>query len=281
MGTSERVLGHFPVAISTSLAFEGLFGYHPETPQVIDPDKPLYLEYDKVCINISTLIRNAMGSFETEDRKGLTPTRVLDVVKTEINTIQSFVKEETNDKLDVWFYICKYPNLNVKYPRALLRELKTDNQLSEWNIEKHIIESLLNDEQYSFINKIDYMFPTEAQTKAVIITHTPLDLLNQYSFLRLALLESHTGKVKLRTHWYTKLRTLPKDVNNFPFNKFTLQMFGDGVMFSAMPLKLRRYVVDLAKKSRWTTTSTKEKIMSDVKHERDPVFEQLVTDLFK
>lgn len=281
MSPNERTLGYFPISISTSLAFEGLFGYHPELPQQINPEKPLYLEYDKVCINVRTLIRNVLGSFETDARKRLTPKRVLGITKSEIVVIEEFLRTETNGNLIPWFYIDTQPRLNQRFGKANFRNPSTENQLAEFAIEKYVLESLLTDSQYKQINKVEHDFPLDVTANALIITHHPVDLLNQYKFNRLAILESHTGKVKVRTDWYTKLKTLPREVTNVPFNKFTLQMFGDGTMFAPMPIKLRRYVIDIATKYKWNTTTSKDKIISDCKSERDPVFQQLVLDLFK
>ncbi len=281
MSLNDRTLGYYPISISTSLAFEGLFGHHPENPQVINPDKPIYLEYGRICINVRTMIRNVMGSFETEDRKRLTPKRVLQMVKSELVVIEQFLHTETNGGIKPWFYIDTQPRLNQKFSKAIFRNPKTDNQLAEFSIEKFVLESLLVDKEHKFINKIEHDFPMEVSINALIITHQPIDLLNLYKFNRLALLESHTGKIKLRTDWYTKLKSLPKEITNLPFNKFTLQMFGDGTMFSPMPIKLRRYVIEIANKHKWNTTTSKEKILSDCKSERDPVFQQLVIDLFK
>src|SRR5690606_15099886 len=69
------------------------------------------------------------------------------------------------------------------------------------------------------------------QRKVLIITHFPVDLLNRYKFSRLVLLETHTGAMKPHTLWYTKLYN-GKELNMIPFDRMTVQLFGDGNLFT-------------------------------------------------
>src|SRR5690606_9561418 len=82
----------------------------------------------------------------------------------------------------------------------------------------------------------------------MLLTHIPVDLLSADRFSKLVLLESHTGAIKPHLSWYTKL-TNGKELFRMPFNRFTLQVFGDnGVHFAPMPMKMKQAVKDISEK---------------------------------
>src|SRR5690606_20358874 len=117
------------------------------------------------------------------------------------------------------------------------------------------------------------------QRKVLIITHFPVDLLNRYKFSRLVLLETHTGAMKPHTLWYTKLYN-GKELNMIPFDRMTVQVFGDGNLFTPALIKLRRHILDLAKRYKWTSVTTKDMVLRHVSNEHDPVLEGYIRKLY-
>ncbi|MNZ57992.1 hypothetical protein D3C78_759890 [compost metagenome] len=107
-----------------------------------------------------------------------------------------------------------------------------------------------------------------------------MDLLQRYKFSSLTLLESHTGAAKPPALWYTKL-TNGKELEHIPFDRMTLQFFGDnGNLFTGYPIKFRRIMLDIAKKNRWTALTTKDYIIQSVKKAYEPELERLVLNLY-
>jgi hypothetical protein len=80
-------------------------------------------------------------------------------------------------------------------------------------------------------------------------------------------LESHTGAIKNPAEWNTKLTGGAKELSNIPFNRFTLQLFGDnGHMFLSGPLRLREIVLGIAKRDHWTSVTTSERVSFGIRN---------------
>ncbi len=95
--------------------------------------------------------------------------------------------------------------------------------------------------------------------KSLILTHYAFVLLSAKAFAELVLVESHTGTLKDRTLWYTKYmngKTLPI----LPFREDFLQIFGDSETFRPADAKLRKEIIELAKKYHWNATTTSDRI---------------------
>jgi len=80
--------------------------------------------------------------------------------------------------------------------------------------------------------------------------------------------------------WYTKL-TNGKELSHIPFDRMTLQFFGDnGNLFTGFPIKFRRIMLDIAQKNRWHAMTTKDYIIQSVKKAYEPELERLVINLY-
>ena len=106
-----------------------------------------------------------------------------------------------------------------------------------------------------------------------------IDLLSNYSFPSCKLLESHTGKIKPKTYWNSKLSG--KDSGLMPFNAMTLQIFGDGENFAAYPRKLKLELIELAKKNKWSPITTNAKVESDLNKMTDKLGAQMLKDMLR
>jgi hypothetical protein len=102
-----------------------------------------------------------------------------------------------------------------------------------------------------------------------LLTHHPTDLLAYYNFPDLRLVESHTGKVKTRKDWYTKLN-LPKGTVCIPFTKATLSLFGDGSYILGQDIKVRKVLIKIGEKYKWNTLTTHSRMLTDIKLEYEP-----------
>lgn len=253
----DRVFGHYPVSVATSLAIEGLLhtGEHENT-------KPApYLKYDTLLLNVRTIFRNAWNAFENKADE-LHYDVMRECVLQDIKTIQDAVKAVSPTMICVP-YICEYKSLNRLYPNANFRNPTTPNQIHYNAVEKDVYAKV--DELFEDLVKFDVQLSGDSET--VLLTHLPIDLLSYKKFPRIGLLESHTGKVKTRMEWNTKLQNKPKQI---PFYRCMLQMFGDGVLFAAQDLKVRRVLVKTAEKYSWSATTTLEKIYENLRMANEP-----------
>lgn len=248
MDTSEREIGHFPISIGTSLAIEGALGIHPDNKK----KKQLH-RYKALYVNVETLFRNLYGAVPTAHKDKITVNDYAQALAQEISIISAIVNEETKGYTTTVFYINDQSDLNKKLPKAKFKERFTDKQKLMLELKRLVLEntpSLLDENQQIIIykNKLSGKIPT------LVLTHQPTDLLSVYEFPRLDLLESHTGEIRNKSTWWKKLHLGKNDT--LPFNAFTLQVFGDNHYIDPQPAKIRKEVVDLSLKHKWTQTTS-------------------------
>lgn len=274
---AQRELGQIPVSIGTSLALEGAAGIIEEAP--VNPAPIVTHSPQELWINLRTLFRNFYNSIERDLKNAILPADVVPLLLEEIEVINAAVNKISEFKTKPVFYYCTLNSMSMEFPKAKLKQAKTPLQQQYVEIERRvcweIVQALGSDSVRVFDIHLKGRWPG-----SYILTHAPVDLLSHRYFADLRLLESHTGKIKGRAQWNTKL-TGGKGYERIPFNRFTLQLFGDdSTYFYAMSIKLKRFVLDLAQRRRWSPVVSKEKILQDLKFERDPVMEQFARDLF-
>ncbi len=85
------------------------------------------------------------------------------------------------------------------------------------------------------------------------------------NIIKLDLLESHTGVLKTRKEFNTKYYDYKKlELENMPFQRKLLAIFGDHVLFKPYPLKIRQVFIDVARKSKWTPITSEYKVDNDI-----------------
>lgn len=266
-GVHDREKGAYPISLGTSLALEALAGIYPDRPVNPAPIR----QVKEVWFNIRTLLRNLQGSLETEVRDRVTTGTLLPSLIEEINLIESIIVSMSSGMARAIFYVCDYTSIRQRFPKAALRVPTTAKQIMQESIERGVIKALLDHDVSQDLRTFRYELDGRGQT-AFIVTHLPIDLLSRYSFGKLELLESHTGKIKAPAQWNTKL-TNGKELINIPFGRFALQVFGDnGNHFTPAPRIVKEVVLELASKYRWTSITTEAKIresISSVTHAAD------------
>lgn len=264
MESLDRTLGFFPMSIGTSLAFEGLFrvGDHAELP-----GKPNHDLYEAVYINMRTLIRNVIQAYESDVLNYIKLEAIVEGVEQDQGQIISTLEEMLPNKKIV-FYFCTHEGLNRAFPNARFKVAETPKQL--------ILEGLENGTCEYFYKQMkettpDYIFDVKLNStlRTLMLTHQPVDLLSAPQFADLYLLESHTGKTKSKREWYTKLN-IKKEIMCIPFTRATLQIFGDGNMFLAQDLKVRRELINIGNKRKWHGMTTHSRMIEEIKLEYEP-----------
>lgn len=277
-----RAMGDFPVSIGTALALQALYNEYPDRK----PEKKLpVLQADVVYINVRTLLRNIMSSTDSDKVVRTSPSDYLHALRDELKDIGNYIDGKEN-KIKVYFYLPTYDSLYKEFGNvAQLREPNTDLQKAKLDIEKKVFAEIEKEQkalepELRYININDLEIKSKERVRAFILSHYVVDLLFVKGFSKVYLLESHTGVVKDERLWYTKFHSEASE--RIPFNKATLVFFGDnGGMFVPQHHKARKAMLAIADKYKWTYSTTKDKILLNLKLGGQGVIEQVVRKMFR
>ncbi|ANZ49392.1 hypothetical protein WELLINGTON_40 [Erwinia phage Wellington] len=257
--STDRVFGHYPVSIASSLAIEGLT--HTGEFASWGPKPPIH-DYQVLYLNLRTLFRNAFYAFE-DNRERLTPDVILTSIEEDIKNILAAASSAAPSMLCVP-YLCQYNSVNKTFPEAAFRNANTPSQIFYNSLEQDVYKQVVGQQLWG-VELFDCAPKGEHDT--VLLTHMPSDLLARSEFPKLALIESHTGKLKTHLEWYTKVNGKSAQI---PFNKAFLTLFGDGVMFHPLDRKVRSVVTKTAEKYHWTQTTTMDRINNCLRLVNEP-----------
>jgi len=253
----HRAIGiEYPVSIGTAKAMVGLLG------GLSDQTSPEIQKYGRVALNLRTLVRNFGDSLQKEHSLRNDVSYASNVVWSEIVTLKRII-ENVLGKSSVIIYCCDMSSrkLEREFPRARIKVPATPKQQIYAEYEHRVIENILHLDTESLIQVGD-LWSVSANHKTVMLTHTPVDLLSRYNFDELTLLESHTGALKGHLQWSSKLTGAS---NRIPFDRAMIQLFGDGTTFLTGPLAIKKFILELAEKKRWTGMTTQDYVLSSVK----------------
>lgn len=274
----DRAMGALPLSIATSLAIESACGIHPE---IKVPKAPI-LGYQELWINLRTLFRNLLGSLDKEAYKRAMPNVLALALEEEMDQIRSIIKEYSNDRCEVVFYVSNYKDIERRYPHAVVRRDNTENQKSYTILLTATFQILLKRHEKSpesMINVFDLkLHNAKGKKKAMIITHYAFDLLSHKAFEQLSLLESHTGKIKEQSQWYTKYYEGNK-LSRFPFREDFVQIFGDSETFRPGDNNLRRDLMAIAEKYNWNALITHDKIVYGINQLSNPYYRDVMKEI--
>lgn len=264
---AQREIGQLPLSIGTSMAIE-VFTDRPDPERegrLLPKPKPP----EQLWVNVRTVFRNLYNAMNPDLRKLVLPDHFVPTLVNEIEMIQSIVSERTLGLTEVVFYHCTYKDLATRFPKAMHKPLNTELQKIYFAMEQSACEDALT-KLHGQVAIKQYVSKIQGLSKASwILTHIPVDLVSTQFFSKLTLLESHTGKLKERLDWNTKL-TGGEKVSHLPFMAFTMQVFGDGgLYFSPMPIKIKNEVLALAEKYRWTPATSLDKVRFSIQSMND------------
>lgn len=265
---AARELGALPLSVGTSLAIEAL---------KVGPSK----HYRGFYVNLHTLFRNLHGSIPATAIDGIDKQVWIRTIIEEIFMIAKIVKEEISPDLKVVFYCPTYASIRSVFKKALLRELKTDNQRVYAAIQSEVLLGIKNYSAQIASRGIDLQFvdssPPKVVNGSIIMTHHVVDLVDVPWDTRL--LESHTGRLKDRSMWHTKFAG-KADSSMIPFNKLTLSVLGDPTTIAPQPLGVRKALYALAMEKKWTSVLTYDYVKFSVDHMRDYGVRELFRAMF-
>lgn len=272
---AERVMSAPGVSVGTTLALETILPTWPIFDLERPKPKPVNIfDYKRVWINLATLFRNLYNACPREKVEFLQPAEAAEALFAEMETIYQAIRSATQNAVDVHYYWCDYRDLAKLYPRGMIRPVNTPKQIA---FREKMVKTVERVVALAKANGLDFIsqYHTEIQPKTygktLMISHYPVDLLSEHRFGQLDLLESHTGVLKNKTLWYTKLFN-GKTLSILPFCSLTLQVFGDDHFFKPQDAKIREAVLEIANKGKWSWMTTKSKMRSDVRAYPDQMF---------
>lgn len=277
---ANRAMSSFPVSIGTSLAMESLFKpmQEPYDPERILPPKLDIGDYQVFWVNLMTMFRNLMASMDAEGQKKVMAADLSDTLEFEVDLLERLVREESNDRCKVVFYVSDYADLKQHHPHAVIREHKTEKQklynaIMEITLKDFFKRQVKSDKFQHF----KLLIRPPVKRKGLILTHYAYDLLAADRFESLDLLESHTGTKKGPASWHTKLNG--KDLARMPFNSLTLQVFGDSQTFSGQPIKARENLIHLAEEYQWTPFTSPDRVRTCLGFMKDVYTAQIFKEM--
>lgn len=246
-----RSTGSLGMSIGTSLAFEG------DAASIIRSS-------DTVLFNLLTLIRNAYDAYENkEEKEAVTKDQLVEDVVNDLKILSKWMEQARATKpLKMVVYYPTYTTIKFRFPKAELKEAKTATQKHYATLSESVAKKVY-DQYEKLLVKTDMGMPQFAG-RGIVLTHHVVDLVMTESIARLNLLESYTGKVKPFTQWYTKL-TGGKELFYMPFNRLTIQVFGDKATdFLSSSQGIKNLVKKLAQDFGWTSATSMSRVRSNI-----------------
>lgn len=275
-----RELGQFPISIASSLALEGFFGIHPD----LIGEKDYSKDFKEIWINVRTLVRNIDGALPKETKIYPKDADYYNCLISEMQIIVNHLKTKLGDDLRVVFYAMSYQRFTQFWSHAIFKDKSTDIQLRYAGVENRCLSILDKDVKSDAHGSLDIrFFDTHIGgigEDAVVLSHFPVDLLLTITGKFKALLESHTGRVKLSPEWNTKLKN-GRDYPRIPFDRCMIQIFGDSSgMVKPQDIKVRRKMLEIAEKHQWDAQTTRARVKLCVGLAKEPVLMDLVNRLY-
>ena len=261
----NRTVSSFPLSIGTGLTLESMFfptiaryDDKREIPITLNPD-----DYAIHYFNIFTLARNIVNACSYKEKvKIYTSKYLIETLEEEIQNIEYLYSNTTCEPV---IFIPDYKDVYLKFnlnkgdklPRAYEEYMYVFNMLKklDLNIDLKVVAG-------------DIKLPKNNK-KVLITTSYIVDLLNISRINNLYLLESHTGKLKKQSDWYSKYHKIGKrDMSVFPFDKDILFILGDKTFIKPLKLTFRVMLHDYAVICKWTSFTNSIKVGSDLfRHE--------------
>ena len=277
---ADREQGAYPISIATSLALEGGFGNHPDTPTGVNE----FAKAKGIFINLRTLIRNILGSVDSETKYAATGEMVYNTLIAELEVIRGILNPLYTDEDAVRFYVMDYESLSKVYPKMIFKEVSTDKQRTLATTENsvlHLMKSEMKEDQqmHADVEFLDSKFKHSGIGK-LLLSSFPVDLLALPRGEFSGLLESHTGVVKTRVEYYTKFKDRSKS-ERIPFDRAMIQIFGDSSnLFGMQTAQIRNKLKEIAEKYQWNALTTKDRVLLTVKLSKEPVLYDLVKNAY-
>lgn len=261
----EYVTSSFGINIGTGLMLESILD---STTDRIDvdrdvPNKVKLSNYDKYLINVHSLIVNIISAYDKDSVDKLVKNNsfVYNDVKSKIVEELTIIPELLKD-IKVEYYYLTFS----KYKDFLNEVSKTTKGGLIQHIAIKLMNELVQSKDISVMISDHYFKEMTSKNTVLVSTSNTLDLLN-VSKVNLDLLEFHTGVLKRKNRFYTKI----KANIDLPFDELVLLSIGDkkGIIKSTLQLKERKeWITDLiARNLKPFNSYSREHIIGATKNE--------------
>ena len=267
----DKVISSFPISIGTALALESLFEgrlppYDPnrEIPEQINPD-----DYQEIWFNVSTMFRNLVRAANIKDFVKYKPRDLYLELQDEIFAIHSVVSEDAKIAKAV-FYWPDYKKIGNSFidKKVPIRVSHTPAQIEYSEAENKTRELIFDPEAWikTGAGIVIQQKIVGYSTSKLVFTHYNYDLADVGHYRKMDLLESHTGKRVTQSQLSKRYYPVPnEDMSHLPFNLPLLITFGDRSMFKPHSIQLRREMMEVSKKAKWTPMTRTDRVISDIK----------------
>ncbi|AFI55424.1 hypothetical protein TSMG0141 [Halocynthia phage JM-2012] len=251
----------------------GVYGLSWPTDTILDNETSMGKVKDTtVYVNLQTLVRNALNSFDDKDNLKNALKTIKDRIDSDISLMKDFFS--SNNNTEVIVYHAMYNNLHHNAFVKLVKP-KTDKNAERKKITDEAVE-LVKELADLTITKGILSNPNQGTGKTeYLITHLPLDLLQVNTFTKLNLLESFTGDIRTFKEFNSKLNFKKELREYIPLTATTLRVFGDSHMFAPLDKKVKDIVIATAKKFGWTPLTTDSRVLFCIKREDKPLYDIL------
>lgn len=254
----ERVIGSTGLSVGTHLALESLLDVEPFDPEREAPPKIDMINYKYLMVNIFTVLRNLINSYETKDKFELLKDKKLyNVLSQEITNLGMVLSSFRHCKTILYFpdYTKAIRRFNQDKGKAGITVKYADFMLMNNFLEKDYNSKSSNIK--NLVTRMDYKFPKEFEGDKLVFTNISMDLFNKGN---IDLLESHTGKLKTKSLFYTKLHKVGEnDMSSIPFLPIMMYIFGDSNIIAGVNVAVKKEVIQMSKTQNWTYKTTDEK----------------------
>jgi len=245
-----RSIGALGMSYGTSTAFEGSGANSVRSA-------------DTMLFNLRTLIRNAQEAYVKEDSEYTDVDQIAKDVESDMVILGKWLEQARAGKpISMVIYYPSYLIKKMKYKHATLWEPTTAAQKEKARISEAVAKVLLKKYEKLLVKTV--MGMPDFKGTGIVLTHHVIDLAESSAVARLFLLESHTGVIKPFTQWYTKL-TGGDELFYMPFNKLTIQIFGDrSTDFRSSSIGIKNLVKKLAQDNKWTSATTMSRVRASI-----------------
>lgn len=259
----ERVMGETLTSVSVGTA--------APLEQLMKMEKPMKEEY--LFMNVRTIYRNFYNAIESPEK--ISVQVLAEELEKELEMIKMNVGARIPGNIIPVFYICSNKSIRKIFPHAKLKEATTEIQKNYESMERSTMEFLMNMPLGSKTKIYDCLVKGN-NSKSLILTHFPMELLSFHTFHTLQLIESNTGIIKDRSEWNSKL-TNPEVRTNLPFNALTLQILGDhATQFNSAGIRFLKPLKEIAEKGNWSTSTTNAKVKYDI----EKYWDKLIANIY-
>lgn len=227
------------------------------------------VKFQCLAINFNTLVRNTVGSIKAPSVKDIGV--IVAQLRKDVDYFQALARGTLQCELILFMLDGKYYRkmdgmANVEY--RVVRDGTKMQQIEEIQLRSIKSFMLLHKD---VVIKGEHPFYKKPQLKGALISHVVMDLIPCHE--NVTLVESHTGAFKSVPQWSSKLNIRAEDRGIIPFNSITLNLFGDKYFVKPADKRLSIQVYDVAEKSHWNASTTRERVLFTLAQKASDVYE--------